>query len=263
MSLDPLVLTYHGLGDYSRARDPHNLMVPPERFLEQVRHVQSRGYRFLTMAELGRRMHAGEPLVGVGAITFDDGSLDNLELVPGLLEELDVPATVFVCPGLLGNEHPFLAPGSGSRLMDRDELLELAKLPRFEIGSHTITHADLSNASLEVAYEELSRSRSELERLLQRPVLSFAYPKGIYSASCPEAAERAGYLTAVTCGLGATSLPYELPRVCVSTLDGKMTFELKTRGFYDGIWASPPGRLARRVARPFRHGRFAHSAGNL
>lgn len=260
MSPAPLVLAYHALGVYSRRQDPHHLTIDPERFFGQILRLRARGLEFVTMNELGRRMHEALSLENVAALTFDDGSLDNLTILPPILDELGIPATVFACPGLLGAPHPFLNPESRLRLMNADELRELAANPRFEIGSHTSEHADLSAAGPERAYRELARSRQELEELLQTPVLSFAYPKGLYSPACPEAAERAGYLTAVTTGLGAPWLPYELPRACISTLDGRVTFELKTRGLYDGLWASGPGRAARRVARPFRHGRFARSA---
>jgi peptidoglycan/xylan/chitin deacetylase (PgdA/CDA1 family) len=256
MSVAPLVLAYHGVGRFTRFKDPHNLMIEPEIFYEQIQHLRNRGLEFVTMTELGRRMHEGEPLGKVAAITFDDGSVDNLIVLPEVLEALRVPATVYACPGLFGERHPFLHPDSGSRLMTAEELKELSTIPGFEIGSHTSRHADLSSATQEQAYDELACSKWELEDLLERPVLSFAYPKGSYSAACPEAAERAGYLSAVTCGRGATTLPYELPRVCVSALDGRLTFSLKTRGLYDGLWTSPLGRVARRITRPFRHRRY-------
>lgn len=260
MSVAPLVLAYHALGVYSRRQDPHHLTIDPERFYAQALRLRARGLEFVSMSELGRRIHDGRPLENVAALTFDDGSLDNLTILPAILDDLGVPATVFACPGLLGDPHPFLNPESGLRLMNAGELRELAANPRVEIGSHTSGHEDLSAAGAEEAYRELVRSREELEELLQSPVLSFAYPKGSYSPACPAAAERAGYLTAVTTGLGAPWLPYELPRACISTLDGRVTFELKTRGLYDGLWASPAGRVARHVVRPFRHGRFARSA---
>src|SRR5918999_295827 len=97
----------------------------------------------------GRRRLAAGTAGGVCSLTFDDGSEDNLTTLLPLLRELGVPAAVFVCPGLLGQPNPFLPAEAGLRLMDRDELLELARDPLVEIGSHTIDHSALADASAE------------------------------------------------------------------------------------------------------------------
>ena len=74
--------------------------------------------------------------------------------------------------------------------MSADALREVARLPFVEIGSHTNTHADLSAATEDEAYRELSSSRRALEDLLNLRVTSLAYPFCHYSAACPRAAKR-------------------------------------------------------------------------
>jgi peptidoglycan/xylan/chitin deacetylase (PgdA/CDA1 family) len=235
-------------------------MVPPERFRAQVEQLRRRGYSFVTLSEFTRRLVESGPPAAVCALTFDDGSADNADVLPGILESLGVPATVFVCPGLLGRPHPFMPPEAEVRLMDREELRTIAMLPNFEIGSHTNTHVDLSAAGADEAYRELASSRAALEELLGRPVLTFAYPGCSYSPSCPAAAERAGYLAAVTCGPRGGWTPYELRRESIDPLDGRLSFALKSRGVYYTAWSSAPGRAVRWAARPFRHGRAASAA---
>ncbi|HMJ00636.1 MAG TPA: polysaccharide deacetylase family protein [Gaiellaceae bacterium] len=256
----PLVLAYHGLGRVSRSLDPHNLMVPRESFVAQVERLRARGYGFVTLSEFARRLVESGLPEGVCALTFDDGSVDGVDVLPDTLEALGVPATVFVCPGLLGRPHPFLAPEAGIRLMDAAEIKQIAALPLFEIGSHTLTHADLSSAGPEQAYDEMASSKSALEELISQTVQTFAYPGCAYSSACPEAAERAGYLAAVTCGARGDWRPFELRRESVDSLDGRVSFALKSRGLFHPLAASPPGQLARRIARPFRHGPARSSA---
>ena len=82
--------------------------------------------------------------------------------------------------------------------MDADELRELAALG-FEVGAHTNRHVDLAAATAEDAYAEMGSCKQALEDLLDQPVETFAYPFCRYSAACPGAAERAGYLAAFTC----------------------------------------------------------------
>jgi peptidoglycan/xylan/chitin deacetylase (PgdA/CDA1 family) len=253
VSLPPLVLAYHGLGELPRRLDPHNLLVAPERFERQVRSLVRRGYELVTITEFVRRLADSGPPRGTCALTFDDGSADNASVLPPLLERLGVAATVFVCPGLVGEPHPAFPAEADVRLMDRDELRAVASLPWFEIGSHTNRHADLSAARPDEAYEELASSKTALEELIERPVLSFAYPGCAYSPACPGAAERAGYVAAVTCGPRGGWLPYELRRESIDSLDGRLTFALKARGWWWPLWSSAAGRVLRRAARPVRH----------
>src|SRR3954452_13617216 len=95
----PLILAYHGLGSYPRALDPFNLMLAPERFRRQMRSLSRRGYRFVRLSQFAGLLDEGRPSDGICALTFDDGTVDNLELLAPMLTEFEAPATVFACPG--------------------------------------------------------------------------------------------------------------------------------------------------------------------
>ena len=234
-----LILAYHVIGEVAREHDPHNLAVTAEAFAAQVEALRRRGYAFVPMSELRRGK--------VCALTFDDGASDEL---PAVLSALGVPATLYVCPGLLGEPHPFLAPESGVRLMTREELLALRGV---EFGSHTLRHTELEHASRDDALREMVESKAALEAIAG-PVTSFAYPSCAYSPACPDAAREAGYATAVTCGARGSLAPHELRRVSVDALENRLTWELKSRDLWRHVFGSAAGRAARRVARPFRHG---------
>jgi len=245
-------VAYHGLGTLPYRLDQHGLMVPVASFRRQVRRLRRRGYRFVTQAELARRMAVGDA-EGLCSLTFDDGPLDNTTVLPGLLEELDVPATLFVCPGLLGEPWPFVAADAKIRLCDADELRDLATNPRIEIGSHTRRHTELDAFGAEAALEEMVASKRDLEQLVDAEVVSFAYPSCGYSTGCVEAVPRAGYTSAVTCGgLGGRYGLYAMARASPAPPDGRTVFELKTRGHFFPARDLPPVRLVRRVARPLR-----------
>jgi peptidoglycan/xylan/chitin deacetylase (PgdA/CDA1 family) len=241
----PLILGYHGITRLEGRLDPEQLVVDPERFLRQVRQLQRRGYSFLKVSEFVGQLRGHQPPPQLAVLTFDDGTEDQATLLPELLEQLDVPATVYVCPSLLGQPNPFLSPDSGHRLMTVDELATLAANPRVEIGSHTRTHVVLREATEEEAYQEMSSSKTELEALIAQPVLTFAYPECFYSPACPSAAARAGYVAAVTCGPRGGWQPYELARQPVSALDGRLAFELKSRALWYPLRESRAGRWMR------------------
>jgi peptidoglycan/xylan/chitin deacetylase (PgdA/CDA1 family) len=236
-----LVLAYHVIGRVAREHDPHNLAVTPEAFAAQVETLRGRGWAFVPMSEL----RAGRK---VCALTFDDGARDEL---PSVLSALGVPATLYVCPGLLGEPHPFLAPESGVRLMTHEELVALQSV---ELASHTLRHTVLADASREAALREMVDSKAALEAISGKPVTSFAYPECGYSPACPDAAREAGYATAVTCGSRGSLAPYELRRVAIDSLENRLTWALKSRDLWRHVFDSRAGRAGRRVARPFRHG---------
>lgn len=250
-----LVLAYHGLGSYPRHLDPHNLMVDPQSFAEHVRGLRRRGYRFVTVSQFAEHLGSDGrvPAGGTCALTFDDGTLDNIEVLLPLLAELDVPATVFACPDLLGAPHFAMPAESGVRLMNAEELCRLASSPLVDIGSHTHHHSDMSQATAEEAYREMVSSKQALEDLLGQSVDTFAYPRCVYSPACPDAAQRAGYVAAVTCGGRGGWRPFELTRESIDTLDGRVTFALKSRRLFRPLYDSLAGRAARAAARPLRH----------
>jgi peptidoglycan/xylan/chitin deacetylase (PgdA/CDA1 family) len=246
-----VVLAYHAVGDVRSEHDPDRLVQPPEMLERQLRSLAKRGYEFLTAADFARRLGAGSPLDGACAVTFDDGTIDNLTVLPRILQPLGIPATVFACPGLLGEPDPYIAPESGLRLMNADELRELAALG-LEVGAHTNRHVDLSDASGEAAYAEMASCKQALEDILGSPVHSFAYPFCRYSAACPGAAERAGYLAAFTCGGRGGRLPFELRREMMDNRDGRLSWALKSRRRYEETLALPPVRLALSARRALR-----------
>jgi peptidoglycan/xylan/chitin deacetylase (PgdA/CDA1 family) len=239
-----VVLAYHAVGDVAPEHDPDHLVQPPDKIAWQLRRLVVRGYEFVTASEFARRLRAGGPLEGTCAVTFDDGTIDNLTTLPEILAGLGgIPATVFACPGLLGEDDPYIAPESGLRLMDADELRRLAALG-FEVGAHTNRHTDLAAATPEEAFAEMTSCKEALEDLLAQPVETFAYPFCRYSGACPAAAERAGYLAAFTCSGRGGRLPFELRREMMDRSDGRLTWALKSRRRYHETLELAPVRLA-------------------
>jgi peptidoglycan/xylan/chitin deacetylase (PgdA/CDA1 family) len=81
------------------------------------------------------------------------------------------------------------------------ELLRRMTEPPFTVGAHSRTHPILSGLGPVEARAEIAGSRADLEQMLGRPVLDFAYPNGRYpdinDTICRLVAE-AGYRCAVT-----------------------------------------------------------------
>lgn len=93
------VLYYHRV--YDMKDDINLLCVTPLKFEQQLRYLK-KNYDILRFEEDWNNSD-GEGIV----ITFDDGYMDNFEYALPILEELEIPATVFVSAGMLENVRGF------------------------------------------------------------------------------------------------------------------------------------------------------------
>ena len=122
-------------------------------------------------------------------------------------------------------------------LLTGAELRELAAAG-MTIGAHTLSHPMLALMPPDLAYGEISGSRTKIEAALQERVWAFAYPFGDSQSVTPQVLampQQAGYQAAFLNfggGLGTELPPYALPRVHVT--DGMSVAELDAHmsGFY-------------------------------
>jgi peptidoglycan/xylan/chitin deacetylase (PgdA/CDA1 family) len=255
------VLCYHGVGPGTMQTDPGFLRVEPAAFRAQVGLLLDAGFRFVTVAEFAERADGQRPPPGLVALSFDDGMDDNHRVVLPILQEHEIPATVFVTTGLIGKANPWMPAGSGARMMTVDELRDLASAG-FEIGSHTVNHPDLSELDYETCLTEMVESRRALEDVLGTSIRTFAYPFCHYGPAAVAAAKEAGFVAAVTChGRGGWNR-YELRRSMISRKDGIAIFLFKLTDVYEPIYDSPPVRVLRAATRRARVDRRARREGS-
>ena len=213
----------------------------PQDLRRQIEKLREWGYELVTFGDLAADVKPGRV-----ALTFDDGLVDNLTTLAPLLAELDAAATVFVVSGWLGQPHP---AATWTRIVTADELREL-RAHGIEIGGHSATHPDLSRRNYDMALEELSRGKRELEDILGEPVEVAAYPYGRTSPDAIRAARDAGFRAACsTTAQGSWEEPYFLPRQDMDNRGGLLGLRLKRDNRYESMMRLAPARAARRVGR--------------
>jgi peptidoglycan/xylan/chitin deacetylase (PgdA/CDA1 family) len=123
-------------------------------------------------------------------------------------------------------------------LMDRGQLWEWLAAGHL-IGSHTLSHARLTEVTPAQAREEINASKKKLEDLLGRPVVHFCYPYGACNERVRDLVIEAGYRSACTTkfGLnGAATGPFELHRIQARYRSwGLRTLQQRLQG-----WATRP-----------------------
>lgn len=108
-----VILRYHRIADLPA--DPYGLCVSPNRFSEHLALIK-RGAVPMQLRELVRLIRAGvSPPRRTVVVTFDDGYADNLYQAKPLLEQYEIPATVFVTTAYT------LAPGRLPRTLNLEQ----------------------------------------------------------------------------------------------------------------------------------------------
>lgn len=191
-----VVLMYHSVG--GDATLPAN--VPTDRFRRHVAFL-TEAFDVVDLPELVDSSSRSKRV----ALTFDDGFANVCTEVLPVLRAFDVPATVFVCPGLLGEADPdLLRRRFGLPTVRRDvvvsetQLEALAAADLVTVGNHTMTHPDLTAIDdPDVLETEVAGARAALEDRLGVTVDRFAYTYGPYDDRAV-AAVRASHDLAVT-----------------------------------------------------------------
>lgn len=129
------------------------------------------------------------------------------------------------------------AETEGMALMDWSMVVEMRRAGHV-IGSHTCSHAYLTQETTDGVEAELHQSRYELQRRLGEEVAHVAYPNGDFNGAIADAAERVGYRYGYTvCGCRDARRP-------LMTIPRRMAWERSgfgARGFSTSVFACETG----------------------
>lgn len=190
------ILCYHRVG---RPNESDAMTMPLPLFEEQMR-LLNRQYQPISLGRAVEMLRQGQALPNRAvSVTFDDGYEDTLTRAFPILQRWRIPATVFVTTGFIdGLAAPELFPQGPMLTWQMIRQLSRAGI---EIGSHTLTHAKLSQLGPDQLRAQLLDSKRRLEEQLQISIDLFAYPYGDASAvhsAAHTAARDAGYQAACT-----------------------------------------------------------------
>ena len=229
--IDIHILMYHHIAPRGEADDLRPFVVFKENFQQQLLFLKKSGFRSLHLGEVFDEAEGNLSIPGRKVvITFDDGSMNLFEHAFPLLKEYGFTATFFIISGMLSMKNNWDIPQMPRvSLMGKDEIRELVK-EGFEIGSHGVTHINLSKCSESQALAELTDSRKQIQDMFGVPSDFHAYPFAEYPKNYSELCSKAGYRGAV----GITSPAryavddqYAVRRVLVHTGDNILRFRLK------------------------------------
>lgn len=154
----------------------------PQLFREVLKELYNCGYRTLSLAEVSKSLYQQTSFSPTDfVITFDDGYQSVYKEAFPVLQEFGFSATVFITvgekrPTNLSTQLPIM---EARPMLSWQQIQEMHRWG-ITIGSHTLTHRDLTNLSLAQKEVEIVQSQKIIEDLLSSPVNYFAYPYGYY-----------------------------------------------------------------------------------
>jgi len=239
----PRILMYHMIKQHQGGKFK-GLRVSPAMFEKQVKYLVENGWHFFTMSELIEKKES-LPEKSV-ALTFDDGYEDNYTHAFAILQKYDVKATIYIVVDRHGREWSSRrkAKNNSGELMQEPKLTdvqieEMLASGLVEIGSHTMTHDNLTTLDTEGKKREIIASKEMIEKTFGMVCNSFCYPFGLFDDEDRKWVEKAGYTNATTTQAGiddvTTADPYRLKRITVSGKDNFLAFRLKLRTGKRGV----------------------------
>jgi len=194
------IMMYHHIRDYNDPTDQigTNLSVAPAKFASQLDLIQQDGYQTITFNDILTKPLPKKPII----LSFDDGYQNFYDNAWPELKKHNMTAVVYI-----------IVNDNSGMYMTPTEIKELSA-SGVEVGSHTLSHPDLSKGTIDKAKAEIFDSKADLEKITGTKVVSFCYPSGKYNDAVIDAVKNAGYDFAVTTngGIAKFSDPLTLNR---------------------------------------------------
>ena len=196
------------------SRGPGVSYFPVARFDSLLQALVSRGFTFKTLSEASLPAPAEAP---EAILTFDDGFRCFVDNALPLLRKHRARVTVFPVAGFLGKRSGWDVY-SGLDHLSEDNLRLIAS-EGHEIGSHSLTHPDLTLLSSADLRTELADSKAKLEDIINAPVRALAFPGGCWNQRAWETAQELGYCRATVYRGYREGLPGLVPACGVYAFD--------------------------------------------
>ena len=140
-------------------------------------------------------------------LSYDDGVIQDRRLVQ-ILNRYGLKCTFNIGSGVLGYQ--------GSAVFSEKEV-DVSKVSAtevkdlyadHEVAGHGLYHSSLTDVGTPTAMYEIIEDRRQLEKIIEKPVYSFAYPFGTYNNTVKQILHLAGYRSARTV---VSSHSFDLP----------------------------------------------------
>jgi peptidoglycan/xylan/chitin deacetylase (PgdA/CDA1 family) len=193
------ILMYHKIEPLHAGAQVPGHYVDPATFRKQMAVLRRFGYRSVRLADAVTQPLPKRPVV----ISFDDGYRNFQTNALPVLKEYGFGSTVFLVSEQIGGDNRWdvLEGDVSESLMNQEEIAACIR-EGVEFGSHSSSHARLTQVDQSLAWSEISDSKSSLEAKFRIPITTFCYPYGAQNEQTRRMVEKAGYVCACSTDKG-------------------------------------------------------------
>ena len=226
------VLLYHRIVNKQSVIGKHKIYVQEKDFEKQMLYLKNNGYQTITFFDL--QQQPSMDLYKKVILTFDDGYKDNFELMFPILKKYGFKAVIYLVTKINYNSWGVSEGEPRIDMMTPQQIKELSD-HGIEMGGHTQRHKDLLKCTAEERVQEIKGSKEDVEHLINKQVISFAYPFGGINNDIKKAAQEAGYAYAVSTNTGPKEFGkdfFQIRRIEITPKTTLSSFKNKVSGYY-------------------------------
>ncbi len=184
-----VVLNYHSI-------DPGFSLsgnwIPVSLFRRHLSVLRELGFKSPLSNIFDSGIHKYPPDEKIVLITFDDGFESVYRHAFPIMEEFGFKGIIFVVTGFIGKKSDWDIAFVRRRHVTESQIRELFE-NGWVIGSHSVTHPDLTRLDRKDLFYELRKSKETLEDITGSEVFCFSYPFGRVNSKVKEALRETGY----------------------------------------------------------------------
>ncbi|GGE55808.1 polysaccharide deacetylase [Pedobacter psychrotolerans] len=229
------------------AEQPHPSLqtwcISHSKFLEFLTCIENKGLQTTTFQEIITQKPSPKDLRNRIIITFDDCAAELLDFAIPELVKRNMKAVFYMPSNHIDGENIWDIEEfamTSVKLMNLQQLQYLLTLG-MEVGSHGENHIRLNQVSEEMANQDITLSKKNLENLLKHPIYSFAYPYGKIPDHHQKMLTQAGYYFGLSI-YTALETKYTLRRFAINETDDRKIINMKLsrryrlmRALYDPV----------------------------
>jgi peptidoglycan/xylan/chitin deacetylase (PgdA/CDA1 family) len=187
------VLLYHRVRGINEGKNAGDKAVDEKIFQKHIELLDRKGFVSLTFEDYLLYLNGKLNLPKKGVIiTFDDGFEEIYTIAFPIMKKYGMRGVVFMVAEPSAYDRVCVNGGDSFNHLNPNQVLEL-HASGFEIGSHTLTHQNLTAILKENAWHEIVHSRILLEILLNSKVKALSYPYGSVDKDIKKMVPAAGY----------------------------------------------------------------------
>ncbi len=237
------VLMYHNVSNKEKkwSHPYYDTNTRPDIFIRQMTFLKRNNYQIIDIDKALKIIrNSGYVKERYAVITFDDGYQDNLTNALPVLKEFDFTATVYLATNYINEQSKQF---KDHKCLNWKEVIELQD-NNIEIGSHTVSHPQLSTLTHKEVETEIQKSKEIIENKLGKPCTSFSYPYAFpeedkkFVVFLRNVLLESGYHNSVSTILGTLNKKsdnYFIRRIPVNSGDDESFFRAKLEGGYNWI----------------------------